>query len=63
MVKIYLPAIEAQGIETSVVLKQGIEQFKGEGTILAIEDEETVLSIDRQMLERLVLEWGTSIKL
>jgi CheY-like chemotaxis protein len=62
VVRIYLPAIEDREKE---VKEQKIEPVKGQGTILVIEDEETVMDVSRTMLERLgyrILEANTGKK-
>jgi PAS domain S-box-containing protein len=50
IVKIYLPAVEALVKEHA---KSKIEPIKGRGTILVIEDEETVMKVTRKILEML----------
>jgi CheY-like chemotaxis protein/two-component sensor histidine kinase len=62
VVRIYLPAIEDREKE---VKEPRIEPIKGTGTILVIEDEETVMDVSRTMLERLgyrILEANTGEK-
>jgi PAS domain S-box-containing protein len=49
-ISIYLPAVKVQA---EAEIKSGVELPKREGTILVIEDEEVVLDIFREMLERL----------
>jgi len=50
IVKIYLPAVEALVIEHA---KPKTKPIKGQGTILIIEDEETVMEVTRAILENL----------
>ena len=50
IVKIYLPAVEALVKEHA---KPKTEPIKGQGTILVIEDEEMVLEVTREILEKL----------
>jgi PAS domain S-box-containing protein len=50
VVRIYLPAVDAQVKEAE---KPKIETVKGEGTILVIEDEALVLDVTRAMLEKM----------
>ncbi|MEE8479897.1 MAG: response regulator [Desulfobacterales bacterium] len=50
VIRIYLPAIEAQEKEPK---KPKIEPIKGSGTILLIEDEQVVMDVSRALLERL----------
>ena len=50
VIRIYLPAIEAQKKEPQ---KPKIEPIKGSGTILLIEDEQVVMDVSRALLERL----------
>jgi len=52
VVRIYLPAIEAKE-EVRTVKQPEAEIAMGEGTILVIEDEEPLVDLFRQMLERL----------
>ena len=52
VVRIYLPAIEAkEEIKKEKVPEPAVELALGEGTILVIEDEESVMMIIRQILE------------
>ena len=54
VVRIYLPAIEAkEEVKEEVVLRPTVELATGEGTILVIEDEEPLVELFRQILERL----------
>ncbi|MBU0990050.1 MAG: response regulator, partial [Proteobacteria bacterium] len=54
VVRIYLPAIEAkEEVKEDVVLSPTVELATGEGTILVIEDEEPLVEIFSQILERL----------
>ncbi len=54
VVRIYLPAIEAEEeVEEKVVSEPKVELAGGEGTILVIEDEEALLKMNRRILERL----------
>jgi len=54
VVRIYLPAIEAKGeVKEEVVLGPTVELAMGEGTVLVIEDEEVLVEMFRQILERL----------
>ena len=53
IIRIYLPGIEAEEIEKEVIVESATEMPKGEGTILIIEDEETVMNVIRAVLERL----------
>ncbi len=54
VVRIYLPPIEAkEEVKENVVLSPKTEIAKGEGTILVIEDEETLVGLFRKILERL----------
>jgi len=53
VVKIYLPAIEAKEAKEKVVLEAKVGLVGGKGTILVIEDEEPLLKMNRQILERL----------
>ena len=66
VVRIYLPAIEAEEKPKKVVVaKPEIELPTGDATILVIEDEEDVMMLFRQVLERLgyrVLEAETGKK-
>jgi CheY-like chemotaxis protein len=66
VVRIYLPAIEAEEKPKKVVVsKPEIELPTGDATILVIEDEEDVMMLIRQVLERLgyrVLEAETGKK-
>jgi two-component system cell cycle sensor histidine kinase/response regulator CckA len=50
VVRIYLPAIE---VEVEEEKEPGVELGEGEGTILVIEDEETLMDLNRTILERL----------
>ncbi len=50
VVKIYLPAIE---VEEKAVSKPKVDLARSEGTILVIEDEEMVMNLTRDVLERL----------
>ena len=63
IVRIYLPAIDSEeAAKKGASGKPEIESLKSEGTILIIEDEEDVMKIARQALERLgynVVEAGT----
>jgi len=52
VVKIYLPAVEEK-VEEKVVPEPKVEPVGGKGTILVIEDEEPLLKMNRQILERL----------
>jgi len=53
-VQIYLTAIEAkEEVKKEVVLRPTVELATGEGTILVIEDEEPLVELFRQILERL----------
>jgi len=65
-IRIYLPAIEAkEEIKKEEVPGPAVELAMGEGTILVIEDEESVMMIIRQILERLdyqILEAETGKK-
>ncbi len=53
IIRIYLPAIEAEVIEKETIVESATEMPKGEGTILIIEDEEMVMNVIRAVLERL----------
>ena len=54
VVRIYLPAIEAkEEVNKKVVPRPTVERTTGEGTILVIEDEEPLVMMFRQILERL----------
>jgi CheY-like chemotaxis protein len=53
IIRIYLPAIEAEVIEKETIVESATEIPKGEGTILIIEDEEMVMNVIRAVLERL----------
>jgi len=54
VVRIYFPAIEAkEAVKEEVVPGQAVELAMGEGTILVIEDEESLVMMFRQILERL----------
>ena len=53
IVRIYLPAIEAEEIKKEAIVESTTEMPKGEGTILIIEDEEMVMNVIRAVLERL----------
>ncbi|MBC8175932.1 MAG: response regulator [Desulfobacteraceae bacterium] len=55
VVRIYLPAISAESKEqrTKAEKEPKVELAMGEGTILVIEDEEPLVEIFRQILERL----------
>ena len=54
VVRIYLPAIEAkEEVKKEVISRPTIELAMGEGTILVIEDEEPLVELFRQILERL----------
>ena len=54
VVKIYLPAIEAkEEVKKKVFLSPTAELATGEGTILVIEDEEPLVKLFSQILERL----------
>ena len=50
VIRIYLPTIEAQEKEPK---KPTVEPIKGAGTILLIEDEESVMDVNRALLEKL----------
>ncbi len=53
VVKIYLPALEAkEAVEERIVSAPAIDLPTGEGTVLVIEDEEPLLKMNRQILER-----------
>ncbi len=52
VVRIYLPAVEAKE-EAKAVKQPKTEIAKGEGTILVIEDEESLVYMFRQILEKL----------
>ncbi len=52
VVKIYLPAAEAP-VKENAKSKPGAEPIRGQGTILVIEDEELVMKVTREILERL----------
>ena len=52
VVKIYLPAI-ASPVKEDAKSKPKAELTKGQGTILVIEDEELVMKVTREILERL----------
>ena len=52
VVRIYLPAVEAKE-EAKAVKQPKIELATGEGTVLVIEDEELLVFMFRQILERL----------
>lgn len=49
-VRVFLPAVN---IQTKLAQKPIPDLLKGSGTVLVIEDEETVMDINRQVLERL----------
>ena len=53
VVRIYLPAISAEKREQKAVKEPKVEIAMGEGTILVIEDEEPLVDMFRQILERL----------
>ena len=53
VVRIYLPAIEAEEIKKEAIVESTTEMPKGEGTILIIEDEEMVMNVICAVLERL----------
>ena len=54
VVRIYLPAIEAkEEVREEAVLRPTMELATGEGTILVIEDEEPLVEMFREILERL----------
>ena len=54
VVSIYLPAIEAKkAVKKEKVLSPAVKLPMGEGTILVIEDEETLVMMFKQILERL----------
>jgi two-component system, cell cycle sensor histidine kinase and response regulator CckA len=54
VVRIYLPAIEAkEEVKEDEVLSPAVKLPMGEGTILVIEDEEPLVELFRQVLERL----------
>jgi len=53
IIRIYLPGIVAKEIEKQAIVESATEIFKGEGTILIIEDEEMVMNVIRAVLERL----------
>ncbi len=54
IIRIYLPAIEAEkDVKKKSIVESMTEMPKGEGTILIIEDEETVMNVIRAVLERL----------
>ena len=53
IIHIYLPGIEAEEIEKETIVESATEMPKGEGTILIIEDEEMVMNVIRDVLERL----------
>ena len=53
IIRIYLPALEAEVIEKETIVESATEIPKGEGTILIIEDEEMVMNVIRDVLERL----------
>jgi two-component system cell cycle sensor histidine kinase/response regulator CckA len=54
VVRIYLPAIEAEEeVEEKVVPEPKVELAGGEGTVLVIEDEAPLVKLFRQILERL----------
>jgi len=62
VVRIYLPAVETKEKE---VEEPGTELVKGTGTIMIIEDEETIMSLNRLILEQLgyrVLEAGNGME-
>jgi len=52
LIRIYLPAVEAKE-EAKEVKRPKVKIAMGEGTILVIEDEEPLVEIFRQLLERL----------
>jgi CheY-like chemotaxis protein len=52
VVKIYLPAVEAP-VKEDAKSKQRAELTKGQGTILVIEDEELVMKVTREILEKM----------
>jgi len=52
VVKIYLPAAEAP-VKEDAKSKPRAEPIKGQGTILVIDDEELVMKVTREILERL----------
>ena len=53
VVRIYLPAISAESKQEAKAVKPKTEIAKGEGTILVIEDEEPLVDLYSQILERL----------
>ena len=54
VVRIYLPAVEAEEeVEEGAVLRPTVEWAMGEGTILVIEDEEPLVELFKQILEKL----------
>jgi two-component system, cell cycle sensor histidine kinase and response regulator CckA len=53
VVRIYLPAISAESKQEAKAVKPKTEITKGEGTILVIEDEEPLVDLYSQILERL----------
>ena len=53
VVRIYLPAISAERREQKAVNEPKVEIAMGEGTILVIEDEEPLVGLFREILERL----------
>ena len=53
-IRIYLPDIDAkEEVKEDVVLSPAVKLAMGEGTILVIEDEEPLVDLFRQILERL----------
>ena len=53
-IRIYLTAIDAkEEVKEDVVLSPAVKLAMGEGTILVIEDEEPLVDLFRQILERL----------
>ncbi len=53
IIRIYLPGIETEEVKKEAIVESATEMPKGEGTILIIEDEETVMNVIRAVLERL----------
>ncbi len=53
IIRIYLPAIEAEKIKKEAIVESTTEMPKSDGTILIIEDEEMVMNVIRVVLERL----------
>ena len=54
VVRIYLPAIETKvEVKKKVIPRPTVERTMGEGTILVIEDEEPLVGLFREILERL----------